>query len=142
MLIKQLSVFVENRAGALAEACRVLRDNNLNISTLSLADTQEFGILRLLIGDYEKAANVLKQAGFVAKITDVLALTVPNRPGGMAEVLEILNRHQLTIEYMYAFSGECNSDAILVFRFTDPQKAAELLKNEPIQIVGPERLFR
>ena len=91
MPIKQLSLFVENRPGSLNAVCQVLKKHNLSIRTLSLADTQQFGILRLLVREHEEARRVLEEAGFVVKITDVLALTVPDCPGGLADILTMLS---------------------------------------------------
>ena len=100
MPIQQLSLFVENRPGSLSAVCKVLKENNLSIRTLSLADTQQFGILRLLLKEYEQAKVALEKAGFVVKVTEVLALEVPDCPGGLADILEILDKHNLSVEYM------------------------------------------
>ena len=104
MKITQLSLFVENRPGALNDVCSTLKENNINISTLSLADTQAFGILRLLVKEHERAKTVLEQAGFVVKTTEVLAIPVKNAPGGLAQLLDTLKDCQ--VEYMYAFASE------------------------------------
>ncbi|MDR0931411.1 MAG: ACT domain-containing protein [Victivallales bacterium] len=142
MPIKQLSLFVENRPGSLSAVCNVLKDNNLSIRTLSLADTQQFGILRLLLAEYEQARTVLEKAGFIVKVTDVLALEVPDRPGGLADILTILDKHQLSVEYMYAFTFGVADKAVIVFRFEDPHFAIEALQNEPIKLVKASELFR
>ena len=142
MPIKQLSLFVENRPGSLSAVCKVLKDNNLSIRTLSLADTQQFGILRLLLAEHEQAREALEKAGFIVKVTDVLALEVPDRPGGLADILAILDRHQLSVEYMYAFTFGMDDKAVIVFRFEDPLLAIELLKDEPIKLVKASELFR
>lgn len=141
MPIKQLSLFVENCPGSLSKVCQVLKENRINISTLSLADTREYGILRLLIQEHERARAVLEKAGYVVKETDVLALTVPDHPGGLADTLAILDKHALSVEYMYAFTYGRSNKAIIVFRFENPEKAVELLKNEPIELVRAEELF-
>lgn len=141
MPIKQLSLFVENCPGSLSKVCQVLKENRINISTLSLADTREYGILRLLIQEHERARSVLEKAGYVVKETDVLALTVPDHPGGLADTLAILDKHALSVEYMYAFTYGRSNKAIIVFRFENPEKAVELLKNEPIELVRAEELF-
>ena len=140
MPIKQLSLFVENQPGSLSKVCQVLKENRINISTLSLADTREYGILRLLIQEHDRARVVLEKAGYVVKVTDVLALTVPDHPGGLADTLAILDKHALSVEYMYAFTYGRSNKAIIVFRFENPDKAVEL-KDEPIELVRAEELF-
>ncbi len=142
MPIKQLSLFVENRPGSLSAVCQVLKQENLSIRTLSLADTQQFGILRLLLKEYEQGRAALEKAGFVVKVTDVLAIEVPDRPGGLADILEILDRHKLSVEYMYAFTFGNDDRAVIVFRFEDPEKAKLELKDEPITLVKAEVLFK
>ena len=141
MPIKQLSLFVENQPGSLSKVCQVLKENRINISTLSLADTREYGILRLLIQEHDRARVVLEEAGYVVKVTDVLALTVPDHPGGLADTLAILDKHALSVEYMYAFTYGRSNKAIIVFRFENPDKAVEQLKDEPIELVRAEELF-
>ena len=141
MPIKQLSLFVENQPGSLSKVCQVLKENRINISTLSLADTREYGILRLLIQEHDRARVVLEKAGYVVKVTDVLALTVPDHPGGLADPLAILDKHALSVEYMYAFTYGRSNKAIIVFRFENPDKAVEQLKDEPIELVRAEELF-
>ena len=142
MPIKQLSLFVENRPGALSGVCRILKRENLSIRTLSLADTQQFGILRLLLKEHEQARAALEKAGFLVKVTDVLAIEVPDRPGGLSDILEILDRHKLSVEYMYAFTFGNNDRAVIVFRFEDPEGAVAALKDEPITLVKSETLFK
>ena len=139
MKIVQLSLFIENRPGQLSDVCRTLQENNINISTLSLADTQAFGILRLLVKEYEKAKTVLEKAGFVVKTTEVLAIPVANRPGGLAQLLDTLKDCQ--VEYMYAFASEVNEHAVMVFRFADPDKALEVLKSAHEDIIRAAELF-
>ena len=141
MPIKQLSLFVENQPGSLSKVCQVLKENRINISTLSLADTREYGILRLLIQEHDRARVVLEKAGYVVKVTDVLALTVPDQPGGLADTLAILDKHALSVEYMYAFTYGRSNKAIIVFRFENPEKAIAMLKDEPIELVRAEELF-
>ncbi len=142
MPIKQLSLFVENRPGSLSAVCKILKKENLSIRTLSLADTQQFGILRLLIKEYDQARVALEKAGFIVKVTDVLAIEVPDRPGGLSDILEILDRHKLSVEYMYAFTFGNDDRAVIVFRFEDPEGAIKLLKDEPITMVKAETLFK
>ena len=140
MKIIQLSLFVENRPGALKDICKTLQENNINISTLSLADTQSFGILRLLVKEHERAKTVLEQCGFVVKTTEVLAIPVPNCPGGLAQLLDTLQDCQ--VEYMYAFASEFNERAVMVFRFADPDKALEALKAAHSDIIREAELYK
>jgi len=141
MQIKQLSLFIENQPGTLSKVSQVLKENDLDIRTLSLADTSEFGILRLLIKDHNRAKDVLEKAGFVVKITDVLAITISNKVGGLADVLSIIDRHHLPIEYMYAFTFSHGDRAVLVFRFDDIRHALDELKDEPVEMLRDEDLY-
>jgi hypothetical protein len=141
MKIIQLSLFLENKPGTLNEVCRILKDNNININTLSLADTENYGILRLLIKNYEKAKKILEDAGFMVNTTEVLALPVADHPGGLAYLLDILDAGKVNIEYMYAFSYGKGDKAIMVFRFENPDKALELLSAENVDIIKGIELF-
>lgn len=141
MLVKQLSLFIENRPGTLSSVCKVLKDNNLNIRTLSLADTQKFGILRLLLPEHAKAKEVLEKAGFVVNEADVLALKVPDYAGGLADLLSIIDKYELQVEYMYAFATGKDNSAVNVFRFENPEEAIVKLKNEPVTIFTTGELF-
>ena len=141
MRIKQLSLFIENKPGTLNKVCRVLKENDINICTLSLADTEQFGIMRLLIHDWENAKQVLENAGFVANVTEVLALPVEDHPGGLAYLLEILDENNINIEYMYAFSYGKGDKAIMVFRFENPDKALEALSNKDVDTIKNIDLF-
>ncbi len=143
MILKQLSLFVENKPGALNAPCKVLAEKNINISTLSLADTKDFGILRILTKEWEKAKQALEEKGFAVKVTDVVAVEVENRPGGLSHILEVLEKHSLNVEYMYAFTFGKNNRAVLIFRFDDPEAATKSLKNEKtISLVRHSELFQ
>ena len=126
-IITQLSLFLQNEAGSLNKACQVLAKNDINIITLSLADTREFGVLRLLVRDREKAAALLTEAGFVVKPTQVLAVPVADRPGGLAAILAALAENKLDVLYMYAFPSGKDGKAVMVFRFAEPEKARKIL---------------
>ena len=141
MKIHQLSVFLENKPGQLRTACEVLTKARINLVTLSLADTAQFGILRLIIQDWQKAKTVLEKAGCVVKVTEVLAIEVADRPGGLAQILEIVDRAGLNIEYMYAFAEKRGDRALLVFRFTDPDAALQVLQAASINPIGTVELF-
>ena len=139
--IKQLSLFVENTPGSISKVSRVLSENNLSISTLSLADTSEFGILRLLIKESDAAAKVLAGAGFVVKTADVLALTVPNRAGGLSEIFDILDRHNLSVEYMYSFlRAFIPGTAHLILRLDDGAKAEQIFDLHNIRMLGQKEV--
>ena len=143
MKIRQLSLFLENRPGQLRIPCKVLGDEGIDILTMSLADTQQFGILRLIVKDSERARKALEAAGCVVNATDVLALDVPDRPGGLASTLEAFEKAGLGIEYMYAFaaSRERGKFATLVFRLEDPDRAAKLLAERGVKLVSSKELF-
>jgi hypothetical protein len=142
MKLHQLSLFLENKPGQIKVPCRVLAKAGINILTLSLADTQQFGILRLIVKDWQKAKKALEDAGCIVNITEVLALDVADRPGGLADVLDLLDKAQLDIEYMYAFtSGARGQKAALIFRFADPDAAIKVLNKQGITIIPSEDLF-
>ena len=136
MKLTQLSVFLENKPGQISLPCRALAKAAINILTLSLSDTQQFGILRLIVRDWRKAKSVLEKAGCVVNLTEVIALEVANRPGGLAELLELIEREGINIEYMYAFTFGRNEKAVMVFRFDDPDKALEVLRLNNVNILG------
>jgi hypothetical protein len=142
MKVRQLSLFLENRPGQLRVPCKVLGDAGIDILTLSLADTQQFGILRLVVKDWERAREVLEQAGSVVNVTEVLAVDVPDRPGGLASVLEAFEKAGLSIEYMYAFTArERGEYATLMVRLEDPDSAAKGLEAAGVKLVSSEELF-
>jgi hypothetical protein len=136
MKIPQVSVFLENKPGRLSEPCRILAEAGINIVTLSLADTQQFGILRLLVREWKKAKSILEQAGHVVNVTEVVAIEVPDRPGGLYEVLKVIEQCAINVEYMYAFTFRKEDKAIIVFRFEDLDAAIELLKQKGINMIG------
>ena len=127
MRIRQISIFLENRPGQLSTICQVLADADINIAALSLADTSDFGIARLIVDDHEKAKEVLAEHDFVANVREVLAVCVPDRPGGMAEVMQVLDKAGANVEYSYAFAFNRGEKAVLVFRFDDNDKAERAL---------------
>ena len=142
MKIHQLSLFLENQPGRLKAPCKVLADAGIDIVTLALADTQQFGILRLIVKDWQRARAVLEAAGSVVNVTEVLAIEVGDRPGGLLAVLDVLDRAGLDIEYMYAFTaGPRTRRATLVFRFEDPDAAIPVLAEHGVNVVGHADLF-
>lgn len=143
MKITQLSVFLENKPGHIGKAVAVLAKNNINLVTLSLADTEQFGILRLIVKDWERARDVLQEAGFMVKTTDMLAIEVNDRPGGLSAILASLEKEELNIEYMYAFTAHRDSSAVLLFRFADPDAAVKALQNNPdVSLINRGELFK
>ena len=128
MIIRQISIFLENKPGQLAGICRALAKAEVNIATLSLADSADFGIVRMIVDDHVKGARVLTEAGFAVRETEVVTVTVPDRPGGMAELMEKIDGAGLDINYSYAYALGHGEKAILVFSFNDNAKAEEALK--------------
>ncbi|SNR60588.1 ACT domain protein [Humidesulfovibrio mexicanus] len=142
MKVDQLSIFLENRAGRLAEVTRILADSGVNIRALSLADTSDFGILRLIVSDFEKARENLKAGGFTVGRTTVVAVEVTDQPGGLNNILQMLRDAKINVEYMYAFVTQAGANAIIIFRFDRTDQAIELLQKSNISIVPGEKLYR
>ena len=140
MKVEQISVFMENKAGRLAQITRVLGSAGVNILTLSLADTADFGILRLLVTDNDKAYDTLKNDGFTVGRNEVLAIEVPDRPGGLADFLEILRVNEINIEYMYAYRK--GNHAVLIFRFDNLDKAISVLPAANFNVLTREQLYQ
>ena len=128
MIIKQVSVFLENKSGRLNEVTQILGDAGLNMSAFTIADTSDFGILRLIVSDPDRAKEVLKKNKFAVQTTEVILVKTPNVPGGLAKMLNILNAENVFIEYMYAFSNS-EDTAVIVLRPTDLQKCLDILQN-------------
>ncbi|MFA5293139.1 MAG: ACT domain-containing protein [Phycisphaerae bacterium] len=135
MKIKQISVFLENRKGRLYDVCSLLGQKDINIRALNVAETESFGILRIVVNKPDAAVSALEDAGIVARITDVIAVEVEDRPGGLADILKALADEDVNIEYMYGFVEKSSDKALMVFRFDDVDKAAKVLKKHNIKIV-------
>lgn len=135
MRIQQLSLFLENKPRTLRVPTKVLAEAGINILTMSLADTEQFGILRLVVQDGAKAKAVLEKAGCVVNLTDVIAVEVPDRPGGLDGVLAVIEQSELNIEYVYSFTARKGDRAIMVFRFDDPDQAIKTLSANGIGVV-------
>ncbi|MCE5340733.1 MAG: ACT domain-containing protein [Planctomycetaceae bacterium] len=138
MKIKQISIFLENRKGRLYDVCSLLGKKDVNIRALNVAETESFGILRIVVNNPDVAVEVLKDAGIVARITDVIAVEVEDKPGGLADILKVLADEDVNIEYMYGFMEKSSDKALMVFRFDDVDKAAQILKKHNIKIVGAQ----
>ena len=141
MKVEQISIFIENKSGRLAEITRILGEAAINIRALSLADTSDFGILRLIVNDGEKAKQVLKEKGFTVNKTEVVAVEVPDRPGGLSAILQTLDVEKINVEYMYAFVERCGGNAVIIFRFDETDKAITVLNAKSFNILDGERLY-
>jgi len=141
MKINQLSLFLENKPGHLSSACRKLAEAGINILTLSLADTRQFGILRMVVRQWEKAKEILEAGGWVVNVTPVVAIEVQDQPGGLAEILAIVEEAGLNGEYMYAFTFRSGDRAVRVFRFDDPDRAVRILQEKGIGVLGSGELY-
>jgi len=123
MKIHQLSLFLENKPGEMIQPCRVLAEAGIDIRTLTLADTEQFGLLRLIVSDWKRGRDLLEQAGLLVNVTEVVAVEVADRPGGLTGLLELFEGTGINIEYMYAFTFGRNHKAVLIFRFDQPDDA-------------------
>lgn len=142
MKVKQISVFLENRSGRLSEVTRVLGDKALNIRALSLADTSDFGILRMIIDHPDEAYMALKEQHYTVQETEVVTLEVADQPGGLAGVLEILQKNNVNVAYLYAFPERDSIDkALMVFRFDDNDRAIEVMQQNNIKIMDASRVY-
>jgi hypothetical protein len=142
MKVKQISIFLENKSGRLAKVTKVLGESGINIRALSIADTTDFGILRLIVNNPEKAYRVLKNAGFTLSTTDVIAVEVADVPGGLSETLLILDRAGINIEYLYAFVQKASSAALVVFRVEQLDEAVRALQENGIRLLSEEEVYQ
>ncbi len=142
MKVKQLSVFLENKPGALTAPVKLLAKAKCNILTLSVADTQQFGIIRLIVREWEKALDLLKKSGFVVKVNDMVAIEVSDAPGGLAAILAALEKTHVNLEYMYGFTLRKEGKGLLVFRFDQPDVAIQALQKAGINPVRSVELFQ
>lgn len=140
MHIHQISVFLENRTGQLAQITRLLADAGIDIRALSIAETSDYGLARMIVDDSYKASSILLQHGDILSMTPVFAVEVPDRPGGLAEVLGVLAAEGVDVEYMYSLFTHEAGTAYMVFRVEDDTKFAELLRPYRIKLAGNEEL--
>lgn len=140
MRVTQISIFLENTGGRIAEATDILAKANINILAMSLADTTDFGVLRLIVNDVDKAETALKNEGFAVGKTNVIAVQVQNKPGGLNNVLQTLANAGINVEYIYAFSRE-KETAIMVFRFDNTDQALAVLKKNNIYVYKGEEIY-
>ena len=140
MFIKQISVFLENRPGRIAEITAVLAEHNINIRALSIADTASFGVIRLIVDSPDTAEKILKESGFAASIIDVIAIGIDDKPSGLASIMKMLYENGVGIEYMYAFTGRLENNAYVIVRAEDGDKAVEILKKNGIGLLSQESI--
>jgi hypothetical protein len=141
MKVEQVSVFLENKQGSLEEVTRILKEANVNIRTLSLADTTDFGILRLIVNDVDATSRALRDKGFRVSRTTVVAVEVPDTPGGLHSILEALARENITVEYLYAFVEKSGENAVIIFRFDDSNAAIEVLRKNSFSVLSGDKLY-
>lgn len=136
MRIKQISIFLENRQGRLYDVCSLLGANDINIRALTIAETESFGVLRIVVDKSDAAIRLLRDNQFVANFTDVIAIEVPDQPGGLASILKVLAENNVNIEYMYGFVEKFSDKALLVMRFEDTDFAQKMLAKQDIHVVA------
>ena len=140
MSVKQISVFLENKPGSLCHMTKVLADSGIDMRAFSLAEASDFGIARIIVDDLYKTTTVLKDANFIHAVSSVLAVKIPDVPGGLSHVLAILNEENTNVEYMYAFLGGKENSAYMIFRVTDVKAAALALNTAKVRLVEQEEL--
>ncbi|MEG1472622.1 MAG: ACT domain-containing protein [Christensenella sp.] len=141
MLIRQISVFVENKKGRIYSLTKTLADNKIDLKALSIADTAEFGIMRCIVSDPMAALKIVKEAGFTASVTEVLGIEVEDKPGGLAQVLKILHDNEISVEYLYSFVGTRSDNALIIFRVDETEKAYTALKDAGQKILTEEMIY-
>jgi len=140
MKITQISVFLENKQGRLFDACSLLGSKDISIRALTIAESEDFGVLRIVVDKPSLAVEALKKAGFVATFTDIVAVEVPDEPGGLSRVLKVFCDNSVNVEYMYGFVERFSEKALLVFRFDDPDQAIKVLRENSINVIGKQEI--
>lgn len=141
MKVEQIAIFLENKSGRLAEITSILAEKGINIRAMSLADTADFGILRLIVNDTENARKVLKEKGFTVGTTEVIVVEVADKPGGLAGVLQILKKSEINIEYMYAFTQKSGETGLIIFRFEKLDEAINALVKSGVRLLSGEEVY-
>ncbi len=141
MRAEQISVFLENKAGRLAEVTAILAEANVNIRALAVADTSDFGVLRLIVNDNAKAVEALKNRGFTVGKTDVVAVEVEDKPGGLHRILDILQKAEINVEYMYAFVNQSGNNAVMIFRFDNVDNAIKSLEENNVKVINGSKVY-
>ena len=142
MLVEQISVFIENKKGRLSEIAEVLAENKIDVSALSLADTEEYGVVRMIVSDPHKAKEVLEKHGVVGKVTDVLAVAIDDVPGGFAKALKTLTDNSVEIKYMYACVAHEKGKALMIFSVEDPKSAEQIISSTKEGLIDPATIYR
>jgi hypothetical protein len=142
MKIKQISLFAENKPGHISGPVRLLAENGVDLRALHLADSENYGILRMIVSDSEKGARVLEENGYTVKVNEVLAVEVSDHPGGLADVLDALDGSQINIEYLYAFPNTCKDKAVLIMRFGNIDAAIEQLQSTGVNVLAGAELLK
>lgn len=140
MSVKQISIFLENKPGRLAEVTEILTEAGVNMRALTLADTADFGVLRIIVNDNRRCMEVLQQNDYIAQETDVIAVEIPDRPGGLHDVLVLLDRSHVNIEYMYVFVEKKVDNAVVIFRVEEQERAVQVLEGESIRVLSNEEI--
>jgi hypothetical protein len=141
-MLKQISLFLENKPGRLANACRIIAEEGINIRALSVADATDFGILRLIVDKPDLAEEKLKARGVIVSITDAIGVKVPDKPGGLAEAMDMLGKENISVEYMYAFVGKSGDQAMVIIRLDDNAKGIEAISKHNIALMTPEEVYQ
>ena len=142
MFVKQVSVFVENREGSISKVVSILGKNNINIRALSIADSTDYGILRLIVDDYSKAYNILKDNNYTIRITDVLGFAIPDKPNGLGDVLAILSKNEISITYIYSFIGHYKDQAITIIQTNNLEEARMILLENSVKVIKNDELYK
>jgi len=140
MFVKQISVFLENTKGSLSRLTRLLSKGGIDLIALSIADTENYGIMRCIVSDTEKGIKIMREAGYVARLTDVLAVSVPDQPGGLAGVLALLNAAEVSVEYLYSFVRNSGTNALVIFRLNDNERGMRVLEEGDITLLSQEEV--
>ena len=141
MQAEQISVFLENKPGRLFEVTKILYEADVNIRALSIADTSDFGVLRLIVSDNQKADEVLRNNGLTVRKTEVVAVEVEDRPGGLHKILELLQQANINVEYMYAFVQQSGNNAVMIFRFDNIAEAIKALEVNGVTVINGSKLY-
>lgn len=141
MLVKQISVFLENKPGRLAEVTKTLSQNKIDIRALYIADTTEYGILRMIVDQPDKGVELLKKAGFTVNTTNVIAIALEDTPGKLDGALNALSSGDISVEYLYAFVGRASTDAIVIIRVEDTTSALKVLNDKKIKTLDPKEVY-
>ena len=142
MKLTQISVFLENRKGRLSDVCSLLGKNKIDIRALTVAESEDFGVLRMVVNKPQEALNLLRANSFTANFTDIVAVEVDDKPGGLARILKLLQDNALNVEYMYGFVQKFSKKALLVFRFENIDKALVVLKKHKVKVVGKDKIVK